>query len=858
MRKGNLLAGISAILLLAWLNIASASEGLILGFTVGSEITLNSATSAERAPSPRSIPGPTWTLAAIGKDGTSRWARVIAPPREFHGDPDTGITFSVIVPEAQSGDRLLMTDTQGLVRWTRIVDDVLLIDADKKAGVLRNQLSAAYAATEKLQRNTSARDRSVVRAFDEVRDAGDVTPPMAPDDRRRPFSAKNALSGTLYHVGGTVVTNNVAVRVFDATTDELIVSMPTDWSNSRFEFDLPGGRYVFEVDDNRMRIDSSFFYRKPYRTAPIQITSDIELPEIPQNTASGEFVLAAQVPCSLLRPSSPWSGIPIYSPTVAVVAADATRIVRRADRIDVTRLDPVPATGQCPVRYSLQLSPGAYSIEFSIAGWESLHFDALTIEDGGVLQRETSLALANRTLVWTGTLVDSTNTPAALAVIDAITEVDETSPVDLILNNGRFEFPYSRGWTIEFSPATFDNRESVTRTRVVVGAGAAALPSKVVLDDVAIGNTLDSGLLRIQGDGTRENHYNILFLGDGYTDIHETYTDTNGNGVWDGIVWYDMDGDGLYNGLHDRYTRYGQLSGEVPEPNPSANNEPFDDINNDGMLNVDDPAQFELNARDFMRSLLGSDFWSAHKQAFNAYLLFEPSLQAGSDVTTESGQLAVERSTRYEANLLQPRLLMMVDREAAMQRALAVLPEVDMVVVLVNQTVLTLARGNVTFAQPGSMVWPSGLSERRISDMGPAHEMGHYAATLCDEYSEFPGVSPLHGNPSTGCPNTSYLNDPKLVPWSNWIPPGSASPTLNLDGSLGIFEGAEYYAGGAYRPSFNSTMNYLSPLFNAPSRAALEAAVHTRMGTWQDTADDSDRCTRLPLRTIRRPGTICH
>jgi hypothetical protein len=854
MRKRKLLTGICSLVLAGWFNLVSAAEGLILGFNAGSEVSLTTVTSTDRVPSPRSIPGPTWTLAATGDNGHQRWTRALAAPRQFHGDPDSAVSFFAIVPGVLIGDRLSMSDAQGFLLWTRIVDDALLVGADNNMRKLQKSLGAAYTATAKLKHIDSS-DLSAVRGPDSVAINDQDIPHLARRGLYPTVSAKATQGTTLFHVGGTVVANVVNVRVFDATTNALVVSEQTDWTNSRFDFDLPRGRYVLEVDDNRLLIDSPFFFRKPFRTAPIQVASNLELPVLPQNMESGYFVLSAQVPCSLLHPTSAYSGIPVYRPTASVVADDGTRIQRINDRIVVTPPDSNAGTGQCLVHYSLQLSPGIYTVDFSIPGWESLHFDALRVDDGQSVQREAALSLADRTLVWAGTSVDSSNQPV-VAIIWAIDKLDELTPIDLTEDSGHFEIPYSRDWTMEFEPIPYANREPVTRTRHFVGAGT--LPSKVVAEDVATVDEMDSGLLRILGDGIREKHFNILFLADGYTDVHETFTDTNGNGVWDGIVWYDMNGDGQYDGAHDRFTRYGNSFGSVPVPDPSVNNEPFDDINNDGMLNVNDPAQFELNARDFMRSFLGSDFWSDHKQAFNAYLLFEPSEQAGSDVYTESGQLVVERSTRYNANLVQPRLTMSVDREAAMDRALAVLPELDMVVVLVNQTVVTLARGNVTFAQPGIMVWPSGLSGRRVSDMGPAHEMGHFVATLCDEYSEYPGVSPSHGNPSTGCPNTSYLNDPTRVPWSNWILQGASSPSRNMDGSIGIYEGAQYYEGGAYRPTFNSTMRYLSPLFNAPSRAALETAVHARTGEWRDEADDSGRCERLPLNAIHRHGATCH
>jgi hypothetical protein len=860
MRKRNLLTGICCLLLAGWLNLASAAEGLILGFSAANEVSLTSVTAAERVPSPRSFPGPNWTLAAIEPDGRLRWSRALAAPREFHSDPDSAVSFSAIVPGVLVGDRLSMTDAQGFVLWTRIVDDALLLDGINNKRKLQQSLDAAYVATRKLQQHRPAHGLAGDPGQVEVARNKRSDPSIPKRNRQSPISAKVGQGETLYHVGGTVVVNTIDVRVFDAATKALIVSTPTDWTNGRYDFDLPRGNYEFEVDDNRLTGDLPFFYRKPYRTAPIRISANSELPVIPLNDAAGQFVLRATVSCSLI-PTTVFARGSFFFPTVTIVSEDGTRIRRISERIGIVGPESTAGSGNCPVEYSIQLSPGVYSIEIGIPGWEAVQFDTVEIDDGGIAERDHFFAAADRTLVWTGEVVDKFDNPVNSLIVTMIDELDEgdgSGVIDYLPGDStHFVLPYLRGWTIEFEPTWITGNQTLARKRQLLDGRAP--PAKIILDDIAAGNIIDSGLLRIVGDGARENHYNILFLGDGYTDVHETFTDTNGNGVWDGIVWYDMDGDGLYDGAHDRSRIYGSNGYQhFPEPDPASENEPFVDINNDGILNVDDPAEFESNARDFMRFFLGSDFWSEHKQAFNAYLLFEPSAEAGFDIETETGQLAVERNTRYDAILSQPRMLMGVDRQAAMNRALSVLPEVDMVVILVNQSVVTLARGNVTFSQPGSMVWPSGLSPRSIVDMGPSHEMGHFVATLCDEYSEFPGVSPSHGNPSTGCPNTSYLNDPTLVPWSNWIPPGTGTPTRNLDGSIGIYEGAQYYEGGAYRPTFNSTMRFLSPLFNAPSRAALETAVHTRTGEWRDAADDYGRCELLPPRAIRRQGLTCH
>jgi hypothetical protein len=860
MRKRNLLTGICCLLLAGWLNLASAAEGLILGFSAGNEVSLTSVTSAERVPSPRSFPGPKWTLAAIEPDGRMRWSRALAAPRDFHSDPDSAVSFSAIVPGVLVGDRLSMTDAQGFVLWTRIVDDALLLDGINNKRKLQQSLDAAYVATRKLQQRRPAHGLAGDPGQVEVARNKRSDPSILKRNRQSSISAKVGQGETLYHVGGTVVVNTIDVRVFDAATKELIVSTPTDWTTGRYDFDLPRGNYEFEVDDNRLTGGVPFFYRKPYRTAPIQIGANTELPVIPLNEEAGQFILRAGIPCELF-PAPIFARAPAYSPSASIVSQEGVRILRFGDQVEIVPPESTAGAGSCPFEYVLQMSPGVYSIDIGIPGWETLHFGNIQIVDGEVVGRDHLFTMADRSLVWMGDVVDRFDNAVSylrVRMIDEFNQSDDANVIDFLADgSGHFEIPYLLGWTVEFEPTWITGNQTLARKRQLLDGRAP--PAKIILDEIAAGNTIDSGLLRIVGDGARENHYNILFLAEGYTDVHETFTDINGNGVWDGIVWYDMDGDGLYDGAHDRSQIYGDNGYyNFPEPDPASENEPFVDINNDGILNVDDPAEFESNARDFMRFFLGSDFWSEHKQAFNAYLLFEPSAEAGFDIATESGQLAVERNTRYDAILSQPRMLMGADRQAAMNRALSVLPEVDMVVILVNQSVVTLARGNVTFSQPGSMVWPSGLSPRSIVDMGPSHEMGHFVATLCDEYSEFPGVSPSHGNPSTGCPNTSYLNDPTLVPWSNWIPPGAGTPTRNLDGSIGIYEGAQYYQGGAYRPTFNSTMRYLSPLFNAPSRAALETAVHMRTGEWRDEADDYGRCELLPPRAIRRRGLICH
>lgn len=871
MHKGILLAA-SVLLACASAAASAAPKGVVLNFSAGEQLRLVGVSSVDRAPEPRSIAGPQWTIHAIDTAGRERWSRPIAAPRMFHGGADSDVVFAVAVPMIEDGDRIVVTGDEGRELWSHHADATLLATAEATGKIVTDELKHAFAATAKLQLTKPRqawRDRSSVNStkLAMMREDSAYSVDSREDDQRiaqadlSPEKNKSTTAGTpLFRVGGRVVTNNAQVRVFDANTNRLVVSSATNWRNSRYEFELAKGNYVFEVDDNRNRGYSPYFYRTPYRTSAIRIAGDLEVPEIPQHTARGTFSFVARFPCALI------TQIPYYGGNIAhtlhseVTAEDGTRLMRSDDfsRVTFAMTGVADTTGYCPARYEFGFSPGVYSVGLTIPGWETLQFDDIRIADGESTRREHTFTLATRTLIWHASVTDASGVEIEDFDIAGSNDLNEPARLYYFWSSDRrsVEIPFVRGWTGRLGSASITDSEYSVSPRYFMDG--RPLPSRVVLDTAATDNTLESGMLRIHGNGDRSKRFNILFLAEGYTDLNESYTDVDGDRQWDGVVWYDMNGDGQYKGSDDRSTIYGDDAyHNFPEPDPSSGNEPFVDQNGDGVLNINEAADFELNARDFMRSLLGSDFWEDHRDAFNAYLLFEPSNQAGFDVRTENGQVVVHRDTRYGATLQQPRLVMGLDRQAAMTRALSVLPEIDMVIVLVNQPLVTLARGNVTVAQPGLMVWPSGGHSRRLGELGPSHEMGHYMASLCDEYSEFEGVNPSHGQPTNWCPNVSYVSDPAKVPWADWLSNSDPEPSRSMDGSIGIFEGADYYSGGAYRPSYNSTMRDLSPLFNAPSRAALETAIHARTGPVRHEMDSTGRCSRVGTNAVRQRAAVC-
>lgn len=86
-----------------------------------------------------------------------------------------------------------------------------------------------------------------------------------------------------------------------------------------------------------------------------------------------------------------------------------------------------------------------------------------------------------------------------------------------------------------------------------------------------------------------------------------------------------------------------------------------------------------------------------------------------------------------------------------------------------------------------------------------AHELGHAIGNLADEYER---GSDFTGKVSEAANVTQIIN-PESIPWKYWIEPGTPVPTPETDDyydQIGLFEGANYYSTGWYRPTMNCIM----------------------------------------------------
>ncbi|MRV76775.1 hypothetical protein GJ700_34200 [Duganella sp. FT92W] len=99
------------------------------------------------------------------------------------------------------------------------------------------------------------------------------------------------------------------------------------------------------------------------------------------------------------------------------------------------------------------------------------------------------------------------------------------------------------------------------------------------------------------------------------------------------------------------------------------------------------------------------------------------------------------------------------------------------------------------------------------------HEIGHTAFALADEYE--------YGTCSTTSEPTEVnvsLNGTRAVKWGNLIAANTPVPTqpgVYANGTVGIFQGAQYCAAGKYRPTENSRMRTLGYPWHAVNEGAV-------------------------------------
>ncbi len=205
-----------------------------------------------------------------------------------------------------------------------------------------------------------------------------------------------------------------------------------------------------------------------------------------------------------------------------------------------------------------------------------------------------------------------------------------------------------------------------------------------------------------------------------------------------------------------------------------------------------------------------SDPFGRYEKFFNVYKVNVVSLESGADVPHATPPIfvstALDANYNYVAGTTDDRLLTVSNSKANAARSTALNGSgiaADIQLVTVNSSKYGGSGGSWAVYAGGNQY------AREIA----LHETGHTFAGLADEYGGY--TTPYTGAEPT---EPDATKDPTGAKWSRWL--GFQDPR-GSELNIGVYQGAEYYDTGLYRPSYESKMRDLNVPFNAVSREAF-------------------------------------
>jgi hypothetical protein len=310
---------------------------------------------------------------------------------------------------------------------------------------------------------------------------------------------------------------------------------------------------------------------------------------------------------------------------------------------------------------------------------------------------------------------------------------------------------------------------------------------------------------KIWDSGSETSRLNLVFLAEAYTSRLENFTDSNGNGIWDGDLLLDKNGNGQLDQGEYYYDR--NSNGKYDKP------EPFEDGNGDRICNRYERAQFEADAALAAAAMLNFHPYDDYTDVINVYTWWTPSEHG---VQRFTGDLPWQKMNTYFGVYCygirgwQPCDI----KKSASTKARQLLPNADEIVpiVMVHDPFKALC-GSALFDFGRIII--SAEDSRAGSVL--VHELGHSVGNLWDEYLYDDASGKPHREPAGA--NVTTVDNPAKVKWSEFIAGTPPVPTPIYYDGYGLFEGASFYTHGIYRPTSTSMMNNLSyPYFLVNSR----------------------------------------
>ncbi|MFE6780316.1 M64 family metallopeptidase [Streptomyces sp. NPDC057702] len=250
---------------------------------------------------------------------------------------------------------------------------------------------------------------------------------------------------------------------------------------------------------------------------------------------------------------------------------------------------------------------------------------------------------------------------------------------------------------------------------------------------------------------------------------------------------------------------------------------------------ADQQADFQTDARATWERVSEVAPYDAYRGLFNVWAVGAVSRDSGvSGDPTRSVVRDTALGSYFWCDGLER--LLCVDTDKVESYA-AKAPAADLVIVVSNATKYGGAGYNDVVSGPGYDGIATVSSDHPDSAQVAVHETGHSLGKLADEYvyeeyGTYTGPERPAANASTL--GASAMAD-RRAKWYRWL--GQPSPD---GGTVGAYEGGDYYPRGINRPTENSIMRTLGREFNLPGREAMIAGFY-RHASVLSSATPTDR-----------------
>jgi hypothetical protein len=258
-------------------------------------------------------------------------------------------------------------------------------------------------------------------------------------------------------------------------------------------------------------------------------------------------------------------------------------------------------------------------------------------------------------------------------------------------------------------------------------------------------------------------------------------------------------------------------------------------------------AQYEADVRRIVDHLFGTPPFDEMRPAINIHRVNVTSTDRGADDPTACGGTGATARTYFDASFCNDglRRSLKVNDATALATLDDQVPQWNAVLVVVNSTVHGGSGGTV-----GTCSLAPGAEDRFL------HELGHSAFGLADEYETYRGCDSgetdrnNHPGNEPAEVNVTVNTDPATLKWRRFVAdPTDVPTTRNADctecdsqaspfpaGTVGLFEGADKYHCGAFRPEFDCKMRISSKPFCAICRERIRRvlAPHLRGSIFLD------------------------